>query len=51
VFGGTASIALWAKNILDEEYVINAFDHLPQAQRAGIWGDPRTYGVDMIIRF
>lgn len=50
-FGGTASIALWAKNILDEEYVINAFDHLPQAQRAGIWGDPRTFGVDMIIRF
>ncbi len=50
-FGGTASIAFWAKNILDEEYVINAFDHLPQAQRAGIWGDPRTYGIDMIIRF
>jgi iron complex outermembrane receptor protein len=50
-FGGTASVAFWLKNILDEEYVINAFDHLPQAQRAGIWGDPRTYGIDVIIRF
>lgn len=51
VLSGAATLALWAKNLLDEEYTINAFDHLPQAQKAAIWGDPRTYGLDFIWRF
>lgn len=51
LFGGNASVALWAKNLLDEEYTINAFDHLPQASKAAVWGDPRTAGVDLIWRY
>lgn len=51
LFGGNASVAVWVKNLLNEEYTINAFDHLPQASKAAVWGDPRTAGVDLIWRY
>lgn len=31
--GSTASVALWGKNLLDEEYMLHAVDNLPQAGR------------------
>jgi iron complex outermembrane receptor protein len=46
-WGGQWSIALWGKNLSDEEYQAFALDNLPQASRAVIWGDGRTYGLDI----
>ncbi len=48
---GTLDIALWGKNLLDEEYELTAIDNLPQADRAVIWGDPRSVGIDFIYRY
>lgn len=48
---GTLDIALWGKNLLDEEYELTAIDNLPQADRAVLWGDPRTIGMDFVYRF
>lgn len=47
----TLDIALWGKNILDEEYELTAIDNLPHADRAVIWGDPRSVGIDFVYRF
>ncbi len=44
-------LALWGKNLSDEEYELYAIDNLPQADRAVIWGEPVSYGVDLSVRF
>ncbi|WP_374961549.1 TonB-dependent receptor [Spongiibacter tropicus] len=49
--GGMLSVAAWGKNLLDEEYAISAIDNQPQADRSVLWGDPRSYGVDLIYRY
>ena len=48
---GTLNIGLWGKNLGDEEYEITAIDNLPHSDRAVIWGEPRTYGIDVIYEF
>ncbi|MBD2858103.1 TonB-dependent receptor [Spongiibacter sp. KMU-158] len=49
--GTMLNVAFWGKNILDEEYEIHALDNLPQADRAVLWGEPRSYGLDLTIEF
>lgn len=51
VFGGLLDAALWSKNILDEEYSINNVHNLPQAGRSVMFGEPRSYGIDLIYRW
>ena len=51
VAGGDMNIALWGKNIDNETYTINNIHNLPQADRSSIYGEPRTYGLDIIYRF
>ena len=48
---GALNIGLWGKNLLDEEYEITAIDNLPHSDRSVIWGEPRTYGVDIIYQY
>lgn len=48
---GNLNIGLWSKNLADEEYEITAVDNLPHADRAVLWGEPRTYGLDVIYRY
>jgi iron complex outermembrane recepter protein len=47
----TLDLALWGKNLLDQEYELTAIDNLPQADRAVVWGEPRAIGFDLIYRF
>lgn len=49
--GGSLDLALWGKNLLDEEYPLSAIDNLPQADRAVVWGEPRRLGLDLIYRY
>jgi iron complex outermembrane receptor protein len=44
-------VAVWAKNLLGEDYEISAIDNLPQADRAVIWGEPRSFGLDLSYRY
>jgi iron complex outermembrane recepter protein len=48
---GRADVALWGRNLLDEEYEYSAIDNLPHADRSVIWAEPRTYGLDFIYRW
>ena len=49
--GGHWEIAAWGKNLTDNNYEAFALDNLPQASRAVIWGDGRSYGIDVTYRF
>ncbi len=44
-------VTLWGKNLLDEEYVVVAIDNLPHADRAVLFGEPRSVGVNLIYRY
>lgn len=44
-------ITLWGRNLLDREYVAAAIDNLPQADRAVIFGEPRSVGLSLGYRF
>jgi iron complex outermembrane receptor protein len=44
-------VAAWGKNLQDSEYVINGLAALTHASRSVIWGDARTWGVDVIYRY
>lgn len=48
---GSLSLGLWMRNVLDEEHEINAIDNVPHADRAVIWGEPRSFGMDLRLAF
>lgn len=48
---GSLEFVLCGKNLADEEYPVFAIDNTPQADRAVLWGDPRTVGLDTTYRF
>ena len=50
-YGGDLTLALWGKNLDNENYTINNVHNLPQADRASLYGEPRTYGLDLIYRW
>ncbi|MEZ5573035.1 MAG: TonB-dependent receptor [Halioglobus sp.] len=49
--GGQWELALWGKNLADNNYEAFTLDNLPQASRAVIWGDGRSYGLDITYRY
>ena len=44
---GELSISAWIKNALDEAYVNFTIGNLPHASRAVLWGEPRTWGLEL----
>ncbi len=49
--GGELDLALWGRNLADKKYPIIAIDQVPHTDRAVIWGEPVSYGLDLIYRF
>jgi iron complex outermembrane recepter protein len=49
--GGRLGAGLWVKNLLEEEYELTAVDNLPSADRSVIWGEPRTFGLDIFYEY
>ena len=47
LLGGNLTARLWIRNALDEVYEISAISVVPQADRAVLWGEPRTFGLDL----
>ncbi len=48
----TLRASIWAKNLADEEYIINAFAVGEGDGKASIgqtFGDPRTFGLDITL--
>lgn len=48
VLDGSLDVAIWSKNLLDEEYSVNNVHTLPQSQRSMMFGAPRSVGLDII---
>ena len=48
---GSFEVALWGRNLADKEYDAAAVDNLPQADRAVVWGEPRSFGIDLIYHY
>ena len=48
---GSLTVAAWVKNALDEDYAAFAIDNLPHAGRAVLWGETRTWGIDLEYEF
>lgn len=46
-----ADIALWSKNVTDEEYAVTVLGVLPHTNRAVFWGEPRSVGLDVKLSF
>ena len=49
--GGNLSVALWGKNVLDEEYWVAGATSLPHADQVSLWGDARRYGIDLVYEW
>lgn len=49
--GGNLSLALWGKNLGDEEYWVAGATSLPHADQVALWGDARRYGLDIIYEW
>lgn len=45
--GGELALAAWVKNALDEDYVNFTIGNLPHASRAVLWGEPRSWGLEL----
>ncbi|WP_027948844.1 TonB-dependent receptor [Haliea salexigens] len=48
---GRVSIALWAKNLTDEEYYVHGIDFGAFGFAANQFGDPRTFGVEVTYNY
>lgn len=49
---GAWQLQLWARNLLDEEYVLDTFDStIPGGSLNAYLGDPRTYGLTLRVKF
>lgn len=51
---GSLSVSLWGKNLADEDYFTAAPTILQPAgayNKAVTWGEPRSYGVDVVYEF
>jgi iron complex outermembrane receptor protein len=44
---GELALAAWVKNALDEHYVNFTIGNLPHASRAVLWGEPRSWGLEL----
>jgi iron complex outermembrane receptor protein len=49
--GGDWNVALYVRNMFDEEYIRQAFDNFGEAWVYETWGAPRTYGITAIKYF
>lgn len=49
--GSTATIALWGTNLLDEEYLIDSLPFETFAFRTEVFGQPRSYGASLGLKF
>lgn len=47
---GDLTVALWGKNLTDKKYSVFSYPN-QVANGVGTWGEPRTYGIDLIYNY
>ena len=48
---GTASVAVWGKNLGDEEYLLDGIEGFPWSPMVAPYGEGRTWGVDFSYEY
>lgn len=48
---GALDIALFGRNLADKDYPLIAIDNVPHADRAVVWGEPRSLGIELTYRY
>jgi iron complex outermembrane receptor protein len=51
VGSGGLEFSLWGKNLADEEYLLDGVVTFPWSPKVGLFGDPRSYGMDVVYRW
>ena len=51
ISGVTASVSLWGLNLTDEEYRVHGIDFGALGYAGNVYGEPRSYGVDLSFAF
>lgn len=49
--GSQAAIAIWGRNLTNEEYLLSGIDFGALGFAGGMYGDPRSYGVELTLKF
>ena len=48
---GRAAVAVWGKNLADEEYLLDGIESFPWSQMVAPFGESRTWGVDLTYEY
>ena len=48
---GSLSIALWGKNLADKEHMATSMAAFPWSSQMAVWGEERSYGVDLSYEY
>jgi iron complex outermembrane receptor protein len=48
---GDLRFALWGKNLADEEYIVHSIDYGSLGYQGAVFGDPRSYGLDVTYTY
>jgi iron complex outermembrane recepter protein len=48
---GRGSVALWGKNLADEEYLLDGIEGFPWTPMSAPYGESRTWGVDFVYEY
>ena len=48
---GQLEVTLWGTNISDEEYALYAIDEINSGNETRAYGQPRTFGIDIVYEF
>ena len=48
---GRAAVALWGRNLADEEYLLDGIESFPWSQMVASFGERRTWGVDVTYEY
>ena len=49
--GTTMDISLWARNLLNEQHLFYKMNNAALGSQTGIFNEPRTFGLDLTVRF
>ena len=48
---GRAAVAIWGRNLADEEYLLDGIESFPWSQMVASFGERRTWGVDVTYEY
>jgi len=48
---GRAAVALWGRNLADEEYLLDGIESFPWSQMVAPFGESRTWGIDVTYEY